>query len=92
MFRILAQVNFNLPHADPSQGFVKTTILPLVFGLAGALAFLMIVIGGFQFVISRGDPGATAKARNTIIYSIVGLVIVLLGYGIVTFVVTKVIK
>jgi uncharacterized membrane protein YjfL (UPF0719 family) len=40
-----------------------------------------------KFVLSRGNPDAVAKARNTIIYAAVGLVISMLSFAIVRFVV-----
>jgi hypothetical protein len=60
-----------------------------VFGIFGAVAFLFIVIGGFRYVISSGDPKNTAKAKNTIIYALVGLVITISADAIVNFIAGK---
>jgi hypothetical protein len=57
----------------------------IVFGLAGSLALLFVVIGGFRYILSRGDPNATAQAKNTIIYALVGLIVTVLAYAIVGF-------
>lgn len=62
-------------------------ILHLVFGFAGAIAVLIITIAGFKYVVSQGNPQETAKAKDTIIYALVGLMICVLGYGVVSFVV-----
>jgi uncharacterized membrane protein YidH (DUF202 family) len=64
-------------------------ILSIVFGIAGALAFLMVTIAGFMMVISAGEPQKVAKARQTIVYSVVGLVICIMAFSIVQFVVGK---
>ena len=61
-------------------------ILTIAFATLAAVAVLFIIIGGFRFVISSGDPEDMSKAKNTIIYSVVGLVIVLTAGGIVSFV------
>lgn len=62
-------------------------VLHLVFGFAGAIALIIITIAGFKYVISQGNPQETAKAKDTIIYALIGLVICLIGYGIVSFVI-----
>lgn len=66
------------------------TILSFVFGLAGAIAVLVIAVAGFQYVISRGDPAATAKAKNAIIYAVIGLMVVIAAFTIVNFVGSRV--
>ena len=61
-------------------------LLTLTFGILAALSVLFVVIGGLRLVISEGNPEDTAKARNTIIYAVVGLVIALSAEAIVAFV------
>ncbi len=63
------------------------TILNLVFSLAASIALLMIVISGFRYILAHGEPSATAQARNGLLYSIVGLVVIMTAFAIVTFVV-----
>ncbi|MEO5949247.1 MAG: pilin [Candidatus Saccharimonas sp.] len=58
----------------------------------GAIAVIMIIVGGFQYVTSQGDSSAISKAKNTILYAIVGLAVALLATGIVTFIIDKVPK
>ncbi len=61
-------------------------ITNVVFGVAGAIALLIITIAGTQYVLSMGDPQKTAKAKNTILYAVVGLVIVIASFGIASFI------
>ena len=61
-------------------------IVNIIFGIAGSLAFLFIIIGGLRFVMSEGDPSKASQAKSTIVYALIGLVITLTGYGIVRFV------
>lgn len=64
--------------------------ISLVVAMVGVVTVVVIIIGGIQYVTSQGDAGKTVKARNTILYGIVGLVICLLAYAIVNFVLTGV--
>ena len=63
--------------------------LTLFFGILGAIAFLMMVIAGLKFVLSQGKPDEVAKARNTIIYAGVGLIVAASATLIVTLVLNK---
>jgi len=74
-----------VPQTSADQGTLNT-IIGDVFILLGAIAFLMIVIAGLRYISARGNADATAQARNTIIYSVIGLIISALAYSIVTFV------
>lgn len=73
---------------NPSSSII-TTVMQLVFGLAGAVAVLIVTFAGTQYVLSQGDPQKVAKAKQTIIFALVGLVIIILSYSIVSFVVTR---
>lgn len=65
---------------------VVSTVVNILSWIVGIVAVIMVIIGGLFFVISSGDSTKTAKARNTIIYALVGLVIVALAQIIVHFV------
>jgi len=77
-----------LPMVTAGSGELQT-ILQIVFGIAAALAVLFIVIGGLRFVLSAGSSENVTKARETILYAVIGLVIALIAEGIVTFVIKK---
>ena len=62
------------------------TILNVVFGVVGIVAVIMIIIGGVNYTMSQGDTQKIQKAKNTIMYGIIGLVITLLAFAIVNFV------
>jgi len=64
-------------------------IFQIVFGVIGALSVIIILIAGVQFVTSQGDPQAASKARQTIIYAVIGLIVALLAEVIVTFVINR---
>lgn len=74
-----------LPKAAASSSTLRTG-LAIFFGIAAVISLLMIIIGAFMFVTSGGNPQSTTKARETIIYAIVGLVVSLLAEAIVGFI------
>jgi type IV secretion system pilin len=57
--------------------------------IVGAVSVIMIIYGGFRYITSGGDSGGVGNAKNTIIYAIVGLVIVALAQLIVHFVLSQ---
>lgn len=69
-----------------------TTILNGVYFVAGVIAVLMIVIGGMSYVLASGDSAKAAKARNTVVYSAIGLFIILIAFAITNFVVAEALK
>ena len=77
-----------LPKVPATQAQV-TSALQVLFGVLGAVALIYVIIGAFNFVTSQGDPQATSKARNTIIYAVIGLVIAISAEAIVDFVIGK---
>ncbi len=64
--------------------------LRIVFGVAGGIAVIVITIAGFRYVLSRGEPQAIAQSKNIIIYALVGLVICIAAFSIISFVITRV--
>lgn len=74
---------------DTLNPYLKTGV-NVMFFIVGALAVIMIIYSGIQYVISAGDSGKVAKAKNTLTYSIVGLVIAFLAYAIVNWIILKI--
>lgn len=66
-----------------------TNIINVILFVAGAVAVIMIIIGGIRYITSNGDQTHVKAAKDTILYSVVGLIVALLAYAIVNFVVTK---
>lgn len=64
-------------------------IVNVLLYIVGALSVVMIIIGGLFYVTANGDSGNITKAKNTIMYSIIGLVVAFLAYAIVNWVVDK---
>lgn len=79
-------VTSNLPQPSTDSGELQK-LLTIVFGTVGAIAVLVIVIAGFIYITSHGDARLIAQAKNTILYAIVGLVIVIMAFTIVDFII-----
>lgn len=62
------------------------SIINMLLFIAGVIAVLIIVVSGFRFVTSNGDAGSVSKAKNTIIYALIGLVVAVMAYAIVNFI------
>ena len=69
-----------------TYSFAQTIVGLLIFAL-GIIAVIMIIVGGIRYTVSNGDPSKIKAAKDTILYSIVGLVVALLAYAIVAFVI-----
>lgn len=67
--------------------FVK--ILQIVVFATAAISVIMIVIGGFRYVVSSGDSNAVSGAKNTILYALIGLVVAIFAQAIISFVLVK---
>lgn len=68
------------------------TVINIISIVVGIVAVIMIIIGGFRYITSNGDSGAVSGAKNTILYAIIGLVIVALAQLIVRFVVNRLVS
>lgn len=54
--------------------------------LAAIIAVVFIIIGGFMYITSAGDPGKAGKGRTTLVNALIGLTIIVLSYLIVQIV------
>lgn len=79
----------NLPQTSADANTMGT-IVQFTFAVIAAVSILVIVIAGFQLVISSGEPDKIAKARRTILYAVIGLIVAASAFTIVSFVVRRV--
>lgn len=66
-------------------------VINIMSMLVGAIAVIMLIVAGFRYVTSAGSDSATAAAKKTIIYAVVGLVVVALAQVIVHFVINNIV-
>jgi len=75
-----------------NNGSLMTTlnqIINVIIGVIGFIAVIVIILGGVQYTTSAGEASKVKKAKDTIMYGIVGLVVALLAYSIVNFVLSN---
>ena len=62
----------------------------LAFWVAGVIAVIIVIIAGINYSLSAGDPAKTASAKNAILYSVIGLVIIASAIAITGYIIGKV--
>ena len=78
---------------DPAGQTVNeiiATVINIFSFIVGVIAVIMIIIGGIKYITSGGDSNNISSAKTTIIYAIIGLVVVALAQIIVRFVLQRV--
>lgn len=79
---------------EPASGPTVQSTIALVINIlsivVGVIAVIMIIIGGLRYITSGGDSNNTKGAKDTILYAIIGLVVVALAQGIVRFVLSRI--
>lgn len=71
----------------PGEQGIFRTITNILLFIIGAIAVIMLVIGGIRYTTSNGDSNAVSAAKNTILYAVVGIVVAILAYAVVNFVI-----
>ena len=69
---------------------VMKSVVDVLLMTVGVISIVMIVVGGIMFALSSGDASKVTKARNMVIYAVVGLVVALFASAIINFVFNKV--
>jgi uncharacterized membrane protein len=73
---------------DKAQDFIKTVVNTLLY-ILGAIAVIVIIIGGVLFATSSGDASNVKRAKDMITYAVVGLIVAMCAFAIVNFVVGR---
>jgi Type IV secretion system pilin len=66
-----------------------TNVINIISLVVGVVAVIMIIVGGLRYITSAGESGSVTGAKNTIMYAIVGLIVVAMAQLIVRFVVNR---
>ena len=59
------------------------TVLSYLFPVAGLICIIFVIIGGYMWMVSGGDPSRVKKAQGTLTWALLGLVFVLVAVGII---------
>lgn len=74
------------------NGGIFRQITNILLFLVGAIAVIMLIVGGIRYVVSAGDQTQVTAAKNTILYAIVGIVVAFLAYAAVNFVTQQLVQ
>jgi hypothetical protein len=78
------------PQAEDNVNDIIRLVINLFSVFVGVIAVIFIIVGGIKYITSGGDSGNVTSAKNTILFAIVGLVIVALAQIVVRFVLSRV--
>ena len=67
------------------SSIIKTVVNTMLF-IVGLLAVIMIIFSGIRYITAHGDKAQLESAKNTLIYSVVGLIIAIVAYALVNWV------
>lgn len=95
----IGDFNFLNPFKPTSPEAASTTfntvfgrIIGLVLTIAAIVAFLYLLIAGFQYITAGGDADKAQKARQGIVNALVGILVILISYLILRYVGTVVLR
>jgi hypothetical protein len=64
---------------------VFSTFVVSITTVLGFVSLIMVIVGGFKYITSQGDPKAMSSAKNTITWAILGLVFIIISWLILVF-------
>lgn len=76
----------NAPANLFGQNSIFVTVTNILLFIIGAIAVIMLIVGGIRYVVSAGDQTAVTSAKNTILYAIIGIIVAFLAYAAVNFI------
>ena len=89
----LAKMNVNSLNntnfSDSGESLEQTIggIISAVIGILGLVCVVIIIIGGINYMTSSGDSAKVKKAKDTILYGVIGMIICVLAFAITQFVI-----
>jgi hypothetical protein len=72
-----------------ASGFIKT-VLSLILGAAGAILLIVIILNGYKFMVSQGDPEKIKDAREGIIAAIMGIFLIIFSLTILSVITSNI--
>ena len=88
---------FGIPEVQPvdegNNNDLQGNVIAILNAVIGVLSFVcvvVIIIGGVTYMTSSGDAGKVKKAKDTILYGVIGLVVCVLAFAIVNFVISNI--
>lgn len=76
-------------NTDASVGDLVKTVINVLLFIVGIISVIMIIVGGIRFTTSGGNASGVAAGRNTVLYSVIGLIVAFLAYALVNWVIGR---
>jgi quinol-cytochrome oxidoreductase complex cytochrome b subunit len=76
-----------IPKLDANT--VLSNTLNAVYLVAGIVAVIAIIIAGYTYTTSNGNAASITKAKDTILYSVIGLIVIIMAFAITWFVIGR---
>lgn len=75
-----------------NQGVTKLvkTIVDVLLYIVGIVSVIVIIVSGISYATSGGDPSKVKRAKDTLLYAVIGLVVAIFAYAIVGWIYTRV--
>lgn len=70
----------------PTVNQLLTNIINILIYVAGIASVIVIIIGGIMYIVSGGNESNTKRAKDAILYAVIGLIISLAAFAIVNYV------
>lgn len=83
-------VNLTNPIGSDSIPALIGRVITAVLGVVGSLALLMVIYGGFTWMLAAGNSEKIKKGRDIIVWAMLGLVVIFTSYALVRFVITSI--
>lgn len=82
---ISAQTPLDSPRTDINPVAVLNNVADLLINIATPIAIIMVVVAGFYFMTAQGEPGKIELAKKMLLWTLIGMAVVLMAKGVVTF-------
>ena len=83
----LKEYDTRITDDDKTLGTTIGNIITAIIGILGLVCVVIIIIGGIGYMTSSGDAGKVKKAKDTILYACIGLIVCALSFAIVNWVI-----
>ena len=81
---------YGIPNTTTVGNSQVGRIVNLILMIAGIVSVITVIVGGILYSLSIGDSAKTAKAKDTILYAVIGLIIVASAFAITNFIIGRV--
>ena len=83
----LSASDVNVP--DLSANVVVQNVLNIAYFLMAIIAVIVIIVSGITYATSSGNAASVTKAKNQILYAVIGIVVVITAYAITNFILSR---